>query len=501
MLPEVPSQMNGPLVETPSTGGAPERVVDAAAGDLREWMGAVERMGQLRRIDGAACELEIGAISELVRRESRTKPALLFDKIPGYPVGYRVLANPLKSVPQVAFTLNIPREGQRLEVVRAIRNKLKALAPIAPRVVASGPVLENVRRGSDVDVTAFPAPRWHEADGGRYLGTACVVITRDPETGWINLGTYRVMVHGPRELGVYISPGKDARIQMDKAFRAGKPFEIAISFGHDPLLFVAASAKLSWGSSEYEYAGGLRGAPIEVVEGPTTGLPIPAGSEIAVEGIVRPGVTKVEGPFGEFTGYYASGSAPAPVVEVKTVMHRHDPIILGTAPGRPPSSLHLHLMTSAMVWDAMEKAGVPDVRGVWQHEAAPNWMLTVVSIKQRYAGHARQAGLLASQVRGGAYMGRYIVVVDEDIDPSNLDDVIWALTTRSDPAQDIEILRRCWSGPLDPIIPEDKKGLNSRAIIDACRPFEWMDRFPPVVEVEPALREAVLAKWGPQILD
>jgi 4-hydroxy-3-polyprenylbenzoate decarboxylase len=153
------------------------------------------------------------------------------------------------------------------------------------------------------------------------------------------------------------------------------------------------------------------------------------------------------------------------------------------------------------LWDAIEAAGVPDICGVWQHHMAPNWMFTVVSIQQRYPGHARQAGLVASQAQGGAYMGRYVIVVDEDIDPSNIEDVIWALTTRSDPERDIEILRRCWSGPLDPIIPEGGKGFNSRAVIDACRPYEWRDQFPPVVEVEPELRERVLRKWAREILE
>ena len=488
-------------IENIQAAESPAMRARAGYKDLREWIAAIDQMGELKRIAGADWNLEIGAISELARRESKHKPALLFDEIPGYPKGYRVLSNPMKNVRQVAFTLNLPVGEKNLETVRTLRNKLRDLRYLPTRQVDSAPLLENVLRGSDIDLFKFPTPKWHQLDGGRYIGTACVVITRDPESGWVNLGTYRVMIHGKDSLGISISPGKDARIQMEKAFRAGKPFEIAISCGQDPLLFVAASAKFRWGVSEYDWAGAIKGEPIEVVPGPVTGLPVPARSELVIEGVMTREDAQKEGPFGEFTGYYASGTRPQPVIRVKSVLHRNDPILLGAPPGRPPSTLHMYLLHSATLWDAIESAGVPDVCGVWQHHMAPNWMLTVVSIQQRYPGHARQAGLVASQAQGGAYMGRYVIVVDEDIDPSNIEDVIWAMTTRSDPEKDIEIVRRCWSGPLDPIIPEGNKGLNSRAIIDACRPYEWRDQFPPVVEVEPELRKRVLAKWAREILE
>ncbi len=130
------------------------------------------------------------------------------------------------------------------------------------------------------------------------------------------------------------------------------------------------------------------------------------------------------------------------------------------------------------------------------HHSAPTSMFTAIAIKQRYPGHARQAGAAAIAARGGAYMGRYYVIVDDDIDPSNLEEVIWAIATRSDPESDIDVLRRCWSGPLDPAIHPDRKGFNSRAIIDACRPYEWRSEFPKVVDYAPELRERVIGKWG-----
>ena len=153
-----------------------------------------------------------------------------------------------------------------------------------------------------------------------------------------------------------------------------------------------------------------------------------------------------------------------------------------------------------MIWRELEAAGVPDVTGVWCHEAGGARLFVFVSIKQRYPGHARQAGMVASYCRAGAYLGRYSIVVDDDVDVTNTNDVLWALATRSNPETDIEIVRRSWSGPLDPIVPKGQKGHNSRAIIDACRPYEWMADFPPVAESSPEVRRAAEAKWG-KILD
>ena len=147
----------------------------------------------------------------------------------------------------------------------------------------------------------------------------------------------------------------------------------------------------------------------------------------------------------------------------------------------------------------MEKAGVPDVKGVWLTVSGGSRLMMCVSIKQRYPGHAKQAAVIASQCHAGAYLGRFVVVVDDDIDPSNTDDMIWAMSTRCEPEEDIDILRRCWSGPLDPVIHPTKKGFNSRAIIDATRPYEWMKDFPPVAESAKEVLDATAKKWGAEL--
>ncbi|OGQ80280.1 MAG: hypothetical protein A3F90_10565 [Deltaproteobacteria bacterium RIFCSPLOWO2_12_FULL_60_19] len=462
--------------------------------DLREWIQKTDEIGELARIDGADWDLEIGALTE-VAEFSSPSPAVLFDHIKDYPVGHRVLVGMIESLKRAAVTTNLPTDIGRNDFIAAWKERLNHPTLIPPRYVDSGPVMENVFTGKQIDVLKMPVPRWHDRDGGRYIGTAHVVFTQDPDEGWINMGVYRVMVHDRDKLALYISPGKHGRIHRQKSFDAGKPLKVAISFGQDPLLFLIASRALPWGAQELEYAGGIKGAPIDVIRGEFTGLPIPAFAEVAIEGEVSPDEVKEEGPFGEWTGYYASGERKEPVLKIHSLMHRNNPIITGAPPFRPQAGADdcSSLIRAAFIWDSLEKAGVPDVRGVACYQ---NRFFTVVSIKQRYPGHAKQAAIIANQCQTGAYLSRFVMVVDEDIDVADFNDVLWAMCTRVDPENSIDIIRRAWSGPLDPIIPRAEKGLSSRAIIDACRPYEWMKDFPPVSGASKELKEKVLAKYG-----
>ena len=465
--------------------------------DLRDWIRKAEELGELKTLKKCDWNLEIGAITELVAHRD-DGPAVLFDEIKDYPKGYRVLSNSLSSRKRLALTLDLPEGETKMDFVRTWRERYKKIKPIPPKFVKKSPLFENVYKDKDVDLLKFPTPKWHDLDGGRYIGTGSIDITRDPDEGWVNWGTYRVMIHDKDSVGFYISPGKHGRIQREKYIGSGKPCKIAMSFGHDPLVFLAGSIEVPYAVPEYEFIGGVRGEPMELIEGEYSGLPIPANAEIVVEGDVVFDQTKVEGPFGEWTGYYGSAERPEPFVRIKRLYHRNDPIILGSPPGRPPVELgwYRSYLRSALIWDEMEKAGVPDVKGVWLMVSGGSRLVIVVSIKQRYPGHAKQAAVVASQCHAGAYLGRYVIVVDDDIDPSNTDDVIWAMSSRSDPDTDIDIIRRCWSGPLDPIIQPGKKGFNSRAIIDACRPFEWMKDFPPVAESSKEVLDATAKKWG-----
>ena len=483
--------------------------------DLRGWLESVDKMGELKSISGADWNLEMAGLAELSIRESKgPAPAILFDEIKDYPKGFRALFNQLSSTKRLSMTLGLPpSNGRKLDMVKACLEKIQNLTPVAPRIVKTGPVLENVQSGDQVDILKFPVPQQHELDGGRYIGTGHAVVTRDPETGWVNLGTYRCMVFGRDKFGLHISPGRHGRIMRDDLYFAkGEPMKVAIVIGADPVLWLTSFNEVPWGVSEYDYAGGLKGEPIEVIIGPYTKFPLPARAEIVIEGECYPGELLPEGPFGEWAGYYANNGlkpVPEPVVHVKTVLHRNNPILTVSHPAKPPQDVGLvqSVFRSGTMWDELEKAGVPGIKGVWMHEVGGGRLFNVVAIQQLYPGHARQAGVLASQCRTGVYVGRYTVVVDEDIDPTNLGDVIWAISSRADPERSIEIIRRCRSSSADPALSPDKKEkesnptdtFTSKAIIDACWPYEWKDRAYPVAQLSQELRKSLIQKWGDQL--
>jgi UbiD family decarboxylase len=467
--------------------------------DLREFIARAEEAGELLHAKGVHWDLEMGALAQAISHKRSEARAVLMDEIPGYPKGYRVLCGSTNSSKRLALALGFPEPRSPMDVVRGYRNRMKVHKPIAPRVVKSGPVLENVQREGEVDLLKFPVPRLHEEDGGRYIGTDDIVVMRDPEPNWVNAATYRVMVHSRNHTGLWMSPGKQGRQIMEKYHKAGKPCPVLVSCGHDPLLFLAGNQEVRYGLSEYDYAGGHRGEPFDVILSELHGLPMPAHAEIVIEGEIHPGDMQTEGPFGEFTGYYASPQSPQPVIRVKRVYHRNDPILGIATPMRPPTDISFGkcIVKSGMIWDDVERAGLAGVQGVWVHEFGVGRLFNVISIKQAYAGHSKQAGMLAASCQSAAYLGRFTVMVDDDVDPGDLFDVMWAMCTRCDPALDIEVIRNMWSSPLDPVIaPGAKVFQTNRAIIDACRPFERLKEFPKVTRASPEVLAKVKEKFA-----
>ncbi|WP_037840747.1 UbiD family decarboxylase [Streptomyces sp. NRRL F-5126] len=473
--------------------------------DLRDWLALAEKLGEVRAVEGAHWDKEIGAVSQ-ANYQRHDPPALLFDDIVGHRRGQRVLTASMSNARRLGMTLGLGTDLDDKALVEALRSKPGEWAANASRYpvreVATGPVAQNVLGPDDIDLLQFPVPLWHEADGGRYIGTGCAVFTTDPGTGVLNAGAYRMQVQNDgRAASINIEAGKHGAAHVREWFAREGRAPVTASLGHDPLLLVVAGTEVPAGTSELEYAGAVRGRPVDVVKGEVTGLPIPAGAEIAVEGWLRPGRREQEGPFGEWTGYYSGGAEPVLTLDVERVYFRDDPILLGAPPGKPPHdySYMRSVMKSAMIQDALIRCGLPGVEGVWAHEAGGGRQLLAVAIDQRYAGHARQAGYLAAQLPAAAYMNKFVVVVDADVNPRSLSDVVWAMCTRTDPAEDIETLRKTWGSRVDPLRERDAPPFNSRAVIDACRPWSRLGSFPRVAEADPALLDQVVKRW-PDVL-
>ncbi len=494
------------IVRIPLSGSKTKRSQSATlpVQDLRDWLARVERIGELVRVRQAVDrDEEMSAISYLLAKQ-QPSPAVLFENASGVkrsPIKARLLWNILgPSRKRIALTLEEPPETHTVELIRRVKDKLKRRIP--PREVArnEAPVYENTITGKKIDLDQLPIPRHWPLDGGRYAGTGDAVITRDPDTGYLNIGTYRMMQQGRSQVGLYLSPGKDARLHITRAWQRGKSIEVAAAWGIDPLFMLVGSQTFPKNISEYEFAGGIKGQPIPVVRGTTTGLLLPANAELVIEGIIRPNSVKAEGPFGEFPGYYGRPEAGCPLVDVTAVHYRSNPILTNALMADYPSceqSGFFSVIRSAKIWDDLDKLGIPGIQGVYSHPAAAGGFgMTVISLEQRHAGHAAQVLALAAQVPGGAYYTKWIIAVDDDVDPTDMDQVIWAMASRCNPIDDIDILRNTWSTWLDPTQnPPEKRPYGSKALINACKEHRHLPVFSKRTALRKSIYDKVAARW------
>ena len=367
---------------------------------LQDFVEACKQIDDWRQIDDADWDEEIGALREVTGELIPDPPMLLFDNIKGYPAGFRVVGLLTASYKRAALALGLPVDEPRAKLSELASRKMREVEPIPPVEVTDGPVMQNVLTGDEVDLLRFPAPRYHAMDGGRYIGTGDCVINRDPESGFVNAGTYRMQVHDRDLLGLWMSPGQHGRQICQRHWEQGRACPVAATFGGDPLIFIASHNRIPWGRSELELAGGLRGRPAEVIPGPVTGLPIPAHAEIAVEGEVPPPdeESRDEGPFGEWPGYYSGGTIgtgePQPVIRVKAVYYRNNPIIHGDAPMWPGARRGgLEMGTGRGGVADLARAGIQDVVGVGQaHGLHPRGGDPSTLSGARAAGGARRRG-------------------------------------------------------------------------------------------------------------
>ncbi len=468
--------------------------------DLREWIDEAEKIDELIVTEGCDTH-EFGVISQITARNQG--PAVLHRRVKGYDPGFGVITNMMSNIRTFNLTFGFPIDHSLKETVEALSEKANEWRDHAPQFpptpVDTAPVFDNIVEGENIDLSIFPVPQWHELDGGPYIGTADAVITKDPDTGLVNLGTYRGQLLDSQNVAVWSVEGHHGRVQMDKYFNRGEPCPVVMVFGCDLLTFAVAGQEIPQDLSELNYMGAIQGEPVPVVAGRVTGLPIPAGSEIAVEGFIYPGKTRPEGPFGEWTGYYAGGVVERPFLTPDVLYYRNGAILTGCSPAKGSYGDNVFsssMWRSALIYNELKGANVPGVKGVWCPQFGGSKYFVIVSIEQLYDGHATQAGIIATQARASAMQGRYTVVVDDDIDIYDIEDVLWAMGTRSYPAE-MDIIKKAWSTASDPTIRKPAKAkTTSRAVIYAVKPYEWRDEFSKVCVASEEVRRRTFDKWS-----
>jgi UbiD family decarboxylase len=469
--------------------------------DLRAWIEAVENDGGLHRVTAPVSAHEELAAATYMVAQDEDAPALLFENIADDESGTSVLSNMLgSSRRRFALAVGIDPDLSTQEMIGAMRQRAKRRLAPDHVPVDRAPVNEIVLTGDDIDMTKLPAPRFWPRDGGDYIGTGDITFTRDPDSGRINVGCYRQMVQGPRRIGMYCSPGKHGLLDREAWWARGEPCEVVAAYGIDPVPFMVAAQSYDSNVSELDIIGGILGRPMELTDGVAVSLPIPARAEIVIEGTVAQGDVALEGPLGEFTGYYGRPESDQPVIEVKVLHMRRNPIHTAALMADYPAceiGAYYAIMRSAAIWEDLERFGIPGIEGVYTHPAAASgWGMTVVSVRQRYAGHVAQVLASAAQCPAGAYYSKWIIAVDHDVDPADMNQVMWAMSTRCHPSEDIDILRKTWSTGLDPSrFDPELRPYGSKALIDACIPHIHLKDYPVRTLIRRSAHDRVAERW------
>jgi 4-hydroxybenzoate decarboxylase len=433
--------------------------------DLRDFLIRLESEGQLLRVEKEVLpEPDIGAAA-YAAGEVPNGPAILFEKIRGYD-RKKVAMNVHGSWKNYALMLDLPIDTPLQQLFHELVKKSDRF-PVSSKVVDRAPLKETILTKNINIFEVLPVFRVNDYDGGPYLSKA-VVVSKDPEDAKNqNLGIYRLQVKDKDRLGIQTSPQHDIAVNLRKAEELNQPLPVAIAVGNDPAITLAAGMPLQYDEDEYEMAGALRGEPTEIIRAETVDLMVPAGAEVVLEGEIIPRKRTIEGPFGEYPGFYSATMKQAEI-KIKAITLRKDPIIFENLYIGKPWSEHDYLIgpiTSATLYRQL-KAMAPEVVSV--NAMYCHGYGTIVSTKSRIAGYAKiiAAKLLATP--HGLVYPKLIVIVDEDIDPFNLNEVMWALVTRFRPDRDLILIPNAPGSTLDPT--GHPPGLVTRMILDATKP-------------------------------
>jgi UbiD family decarboxylase len=464
-----------------------------AYADLREYVSVLEERRRLHHVTAEVDkDWEIAALCRRVfqRIPEKRRPVLIFDRVKGFDIP--LLVGSLGASPEVysiALQCAVEEIGSRWEEAQ--------LHPIKPVRVSNGPCKERVLRNEAADLTLFPHPIWTVGhDPGPYITAPCIV-TKDPETGIYNVGTYRLQVKERRKLGLWAAEGQHLSMHRRKYEAKREAMPVAVVLGAEPTIEMVSVTKFSPVTQEYDIAGGLRREPVALVPCETVPLEVPATAEIVIEGEVPPGVREPEGPFGEYTGYMGAGG-DMPVIRVRCITHRQRPIYRAFFSQMPPSESSCIRRTGweqAMLKHLKDDLGLP-VRDLHLPESggATGWM--VISIKKNHGWQVKE--VVHAAMGFASPFGKFIVVVDEDVDVRDYFQVEWAMSFHVQPERDIDIVRGVKAIGLDPsqAPPEVPQGdpsrwVSSKAVIDATRKHA----FPPLALPPKEHLQRVDARW------
>ncbi len=435
--------------------------------DLRSYLDALEQEGQLLRVpERVDPEPDLGAAANAAARLGEHAPALYFDDVNGF-IDPRIVLNAHGSWANHAIAMGLPPAASTREQVEEFIRRWEDF-PVPPQRRADPPFAANT--SDDVDLfEVLPLFRLNDGDGGFYLDKAAVV-SRDPDDpdnfDKQNVGTYRLEVKGPNRLGMQPVPMHDIALHLGKAEERGEDLPVAIALGNDPMITVVAGTPLGYEQSEYEMAGALRGAPAPIATAPLTGFDVPWGCEVLLEGVVEGRKREIEGPFGEFTGHY-SGGRNMTVVRIDRISYRSKPVFESLYLGKPWTEIDYLIgpATCVPLYQQL-RADFPEVQAV--NAMYTHGLLAIVSTKKRYGGFARAVGLRTMTTPHGLGYTKVVIVVDEDVDPFDLPQVMWALSTKVNPAGDLVNLPNMSVLELDP--GSQPPGISNKLVIDATTP-------------------------------
>jgi len=475
--------------------------------DLREEIATLEAMGEMKRIKAEVnWNLELAGITKGVL--AKRGPALLFENIKDYhnTPGRKLFTNGMGNRVRLATVLGLPKETPFNEIVETVRKRLKA--PMKPKTVATGPCKENIVKGSKINLFDFPVPKWHALDGGRYINTFGGFVSRDPETREVNVGMYRAMIVDQNRMTAIVNPVRQWGTHYSKYKDRNEAMPAALVIGGNDLFPFVASAPMA--ECEYDAMGGLMEEPVKLVKCETSDLEVPASAEIVIEGSIStdPKTYEMEGPFGEWSGYYC-GAKKRPVMKVDCITYRNDPIFRGQVEGSGPgiiseSGYMYFAVLGALMWNTLEDAGIP---GILDIVPTP---VTIVKIHKTYHGQAKQIALALWGARLSIGFTKIVMVVEEEVDIRNPREFQMALLQKVDPAKSLFVLSGYPGDVIDPSMPvEDKYELEgtvqeNKLLIDATTRWdefpireEWDNkRFPPTcTKVLPEIEELVKRRW------